>query len=635
LIGLALAGSVTLGLAQNTNPTNTFDNAASTTSFVTWWGPPNPIMTWDETLDAGNDPNSGSVRYDQAFTGTASEQFMTFFTIANRWQWDFGYVLDATTYTNLSFDLKVDASTGQRRNANDFGWLEIGLCTGSSGPGTTYLPGRAIPLSATNWTRFDYPLNPTLANIDQVSGFFIKMWSNGDHTNSLIFNVDNFAITKPTVPVVIPPPTVSLIPAKPKLNLLASGTGQYDRQQIRTVDSAFSWVGATEPVTYEFTIKDSPGASNPGYQAHMFLVPNSTDGANAIDWNASDVIWLHIENLDNGGGQATFRYKTNRPGGNDMFFNTDPEATRTNVVEGVTNVTLITVGNLGTIPSTNILGTWKVTFENDTSITMITSDGTSTNFTLAPEAAALFGGTMQAFFGAQPNNLSYGGLGYVLDHVKISTPTITWIEDDFTGGTLDPVKWVKQAADAPGVFVVPTNSPWALSWTLPAAGFEPQISTDLAPGSTWVSPLSTEQIKIQASVRTYLSSDELSPSASYFRMIKRTFTKLQVLLPGETAAPGTPTGKTGTPTPQILSTPFDIVVNAVDDEWYLINNVTHTVTLSSTDASALLPSDAALVGGTQTFNVYLNDVGSFTITATDVTDPTKTANTSSPATVSP
>ena len=151
LVGLALAGSATLGLAQGTNPTNTFDTAASTTSFVSWWGGGgiSAAMSWDDTRDAGNDPNSGSVRYVFPAVGAAGEQFMTFFTIANRWGWDFGYVLDATTYTNLSFDIKVDPSSGQRHNYNDYGNLEIGLTTGTS-PGTTLVGNGGIPLAASS-----------------------------------------------------------------------------------------------------------------------------------------------------------------------------------------------------------------------------------------------------------------------------------------------------------------------------------------------------------------------------------------------------------------------------------------------------------------------------------------------------
>src|SRR5262252_9432521 len=75
------------------------------------------------------------------------------------------------------------------------------------------------------------------------------------------------------------------------------------------------------------------------------------------------------------------------------------------------------------------------------------------------------------------------------------------------------------------------------------------------------------------------------------------FTRLQVLLPGETAAPGTPSGKTGTPRPQTVGVPFSITVKACDDTWTPVASVTHSIQVLSSDASATLPTPAQLVSG--------------------------------------
>src|SRR5207249_872981 len=45
------------------------------------------------------------------------------------------------------------------------------------------------------------------------------------------------------------------------------------------------------------------------------------------------------------------------------------------------------------------------------------------------------------------------------------------------------------------------------------------------------------------------------------------FVKLQLLVPGETAAPGTATGKNGTPNTQTAGTGYSVTVNAVDTDW--------------------------------------------------------------------
>src|SRR5204862_3979492 len=108
--------------------------------------------------------------------------------------------------------------------------------------------------------------------------------------------------------------------------------------------------------------------------------------------------------------------------------------------------------------------------------------------------------------------------------------------------------------------------------------------------------------------------------------------KLQLLVPGETAAPGTATGKTGTPSAQAAGTAFNVTVNAVDANWNPVTS-TDTVGITSSDANASLPANAALVAGTKTFSVTPKTAGSRTVTATDVTDGTKTANTSPAITV--
>ena len=126
-----------------------------------------------------------------------------------------------------------------------------------------------------------------------------------------------------------------------------------------------------------------------------------------------------------------------------------------------------------------------------------------------------------------------------------------------------------------------------------------------------------------------LVSQSTITNAGFYRLIKRPFVKLQVLMPGETAAPNTPTGKTGTPDAQAVGMPFNVTVNAVDEVWNVVPS-TDTVTITTSDSTASLPADAALSGGTRAFSVTFGSTGTFTVTATDVTDATKTANTGSP-----
>src|SRR5213078_1844724 len=109
------------------------------------------------------------------------------------------------------------------------------------------------------------------------------------------------------------------------------------------------------------------------------------------------------------------------------------------------------------------------------------------------------------------------------------------------------------------------------------------------------------------------------------------FVKMQLLVPGETAAPGTATGKTGTPTNQVAGTAFNVTVNAVDADWNLISS-TNTAGITTTDPNDTHPANAALLAGTRTFALTFKTAGSWTVTATNISDGTKTSNTSPPIT---
>ena len=78
-----------------------------------------------------------------------------------------------------------------------------------------------------------------------------------------------------------------------------------------------------------------------------------------------------------------------------------------------------------------------------------------------------------------------------------------------------------------------------------------------------------------------------------------------------------------------------MTVNAVDAYWNLVNTVNDTVSLSSSDSTATLPSATAMAGGTTNLTVYFNTTGNFTLTASDLSDGSKTNNTSPAIAVSP
>lgn len=109
--------------------------------------------------------------------------------------------------------------------------------------------------------------------------------------------------------------------------------------------------------------------------------------------------------------------------------------------------------------------------------------------------------------------------------------------------------------------------------------------------------------------------------------------QLQVLMPGETAAPGTGAGKNGTPNAQAVGAPVSVTVNAVDANWNFVSTNTDSVAITSSDTSAILPPNAALTAGTKMFNVTFETAGSQTVTATDQSSSPLSPNTGSLTTV--
>ena len=118
---------------------------------------------------------------------------------------------------------------------------------------------------------------------------------------------------------------------------------------------------------------------------------------------------------------------------------------------------------------------------------------------------------------------------------------------------------------------------------------------------------------------TFTSGSLASATSQTVSVTAGPFSQLQLLMPGEAAAPGTLTGKTGSPSARVAATAFTVTVNAVDGYWNLV--VTNdTVSLTSSDTNATLPGVAALVNGTHTFSVTFKTSGSQAVTASDVTN---------------
>jgi hypothetical protein len=495
-----------------------------------------------------------------------------------------------------------------------------------------------VPMSTTNgWTHYQINIDPvqiTRTNLCAGIGMNISCYGGRNAnliqtTNTTYFWLDNITIHRRKVKVPPPAMLTQFTEPEPGLNLFSStaSTDQYQRSNVRfNANTGVGWLGQSN-VTYSMNIHKFPSAAalgNNGYQAHI-MITTGPGTSSALDYADANLVFLDIHQNIDGTASGTFRYKTNQPNGNAMVYGT---------------------GTLGTVGSSTILGNWSLTFNQDTNITVTSPDGSTFVTNITQDAASIFAEPLYIVFGGQPNQPQNVGGDVILASIGITNAGTgsTIVYDNFLADPqLDLTTWTPSSGAPNVVFVFPQDPGQRLvSWTQPDAGFGLQINTNsIANPNAWVTVSGNEftgnpLVTFGSSGRrtALVPAALLSPNQNFFRMFTRKFTKLQILLPGETAAPGTPTGKTGTPDPQVATGPFTVTVNAVDDHWFPAVREDDTIHVTTTDGTATLPAtDLSLAGGTVAIPVTCNSTGTFTITASDVTDPTKTSSTSAPVTV--
>ncbi len=642
LFGLCLAGSVAISRGQTfTNQViSTFDTPNDPFSTLyQWWGLGAFTAEWDgsenapTTLIPGVPSTSGALKCTADWTGTSGNdssapqpQLMLWNALSGR-EWDTSRTVNGYYY-DLDFDLKLDPNSAKTTNG-DFGSIEAGAVLDEPAPvnWTHAAVWSSAHYTTNGWAHIHAYIDPTIDGIDAIAGFYLYWpWqTDGTGMGALqglqTFWVDNIEFTADTNKPV-GPPTLTLAPdhVAGGLNLSSGGVTKYDRNSIMTMGNN-SWVSSPTPVTYSFTIASYPGTNYPGYQTHIFLASNPGT-ENAPDWNEPSCVFLQLQNYANGTAQAIFRYKVNEPNGNSMYWNSQD-----------VNANGYGKGTLGSVTCTNgPLGTWSMTFDNDTNITLTAPDGETSQFAFPDEGTVLtyFEDSVVAWFGAMPNSDGNVGQTVIISHIKI-TGTANPIDENFSSPELNTNVWTISAVKPADVFVTPSDIAYALNWTLPDANYQLQAAASL--DGPWTNANFGAETRAGA-IRQVLIPQHLLPSAtsSFFRLSKAVATKLQVVLPGESSAPGTPTGKTGTPTAETAGVPFDVTVNAVDDSWNIVPYVRDTVGITSTDATAALPGNAALANGTGTFSVTFGTSGTYTVTATDVSTDKIAAGTSASVT---
>ncbi len=528
-------------------------------------------------------------------------------------------------------------------NAGSIGGLEIDLCGGPGGQNAPVIMATNIPAAASNgWVHMVIPINQAAANLDGCSGFLFHKWVS--QYNSQIANdfqgrfwIDNVVLQGTAGPP--PPPTIK-VPTKATqgLNVFANTPGLYDREEaVLRQATGLGWVGVatpSNPVTYSFTIAGYPKSEN--CEAYLFLNPNPNYLDNAPDWNESNSVVVYVQG-DPSHATMHFQYKVGDPGDNAMLGGggayTNAPGSWDHVTPGYKES-----GNLGSVTNNSIFGTWTVKFTSDSAVTLIAPDGNSTNLTIPSYNTALLAENdasaipFSVYLGMQANNADAQNQAVVYSNFAINGNAQPFSEDFLTDSVLDTTNvWNTGPTTSPqGVFVATASAASWVSWTLPDTGFSLQVAPMLNNPLGWSSPTTGPIIPMVGMRSQLLASNEIpAGNTAFFELIKRVFTQLQVLLPGETNAPNTLTGKIGSPSAVNIGDQVNVTVNAVDKTFHLVSS-TDTITLGSSDISATLPLSAPLSGGTVVMPVYFGSSGSWTVTATNLTSTNIPPATSSP-----
>jgi hypothetical protein len=606
---------------------NTFDSAGELTASDNDWSGGSATLAWDGTVDAGDGASPGSLHVTCPYQsiGSGWQEFQ----VGRNIPWNNGNYQPLGTFINIEFDVKVDVANSFPAISGDWAMGQIIIQTWNWSP----LSSVTIT-NSTGWQHYSASLSgvSTLAHL-------IVDFHTGDNThyptNQISYWIDNVKLTAPPLPA---PTLGTLKPApSPGLALIPGSSGQYQRSLVYPgpLGAGFGWYGAGQPVSYAFTITNFPVVND--FSIQTFFIPNahlkgnSPNNNTAPDWTCTNGTFFTI--TANGTNPAT-------------NWNVQLQ-TKTNMVSDGSNPNLqVLQFNYGQLP----VGKWTLRFDNNTDFTIIAPNGFTTNGSLPADVASLVSGnsvsdtSLTPYFGIMPRTTDHIGEAVVMSRIQI-TGAATALDDNFSAGYLDTTNtWTTLADYTAGIRVNTSDLKYSLTWNTPNdQGFQSlDVNSSLTgpwptlvPSSQWMLLNATVPFRMVFVKKSDLQTALGETDTAFFRLSKRVFSKLQILLPGETAAPGTASGKTGSPTPQPAGAPFNIIVNAVDASWHLTGSAPQdTLGFNSTDPGfGQPPFVTSLAGGTATIEVTLGTVGSQTITVSDVTDPTKTDDTSSAVTV--
>lgn len=456
------------------------NNTPTNSLWAEWFGSATTIA-WDSAKDAGNNPNSGSVSVSTILPG-ASQQYVVMNNPGNFSRNGFIPVLNGSVPFDAFNNLKItnfqcDVMFDPTSSTNNLGAYGGELSFGSRGTGFAQPTFGTVYITNAGWHHVSLPIDSDvqpvfstmpnlLVKLDTFDGRSVTI--NGQDGHSTLW-VDNIQFVAAVVPN--PPPKMKIQPATPKgLWIFAGSTATVnDREELQTVSQNLSWIGgAGFPVSYSFTVLRTPNDLNIG-QTHMMLLPTAfqtAPGYNGTDYTSSNLLWLVIAPRANGGCTAQIAWKTNAPASNPA-----------NLALLITNSTRV--------------GTWTVTFSNDSGGTLTAPGASPAAFTIAdPNVDTDFANPMIGFFGLQPNTAAGEGEYEVWGNIGWINTADGGFSEDFTAeGTISGNFNNFSAVSSSLVVVDPAITPLWVNWSTPDAGYDLGTSTSLTNSADhWFTP---------------------------------------------------------------------------------------------------------------------------------------------------
>jgi hypothetical protein len=116
-------------------------------------------------------------------------------------------------------------------------------------------------------------------------------------------------------------------------------------------------------------------------------------------------------------------------------------------------------------------------------------------------------------------------------------------------------------------------------------------------------------------------------TSSNVTVLSGPYTNILVVAPGESVAPGSAEGRSGTPTDQSINFAFTLSVYATDAWWNPVAGVTDVIRITSGDPLAELPPDTAMINGRTDVSMRLSTGGFQQITAENLSSTMATSTT--------